>query len=108
MKACPYCGYSNHDNAVECRSCQASFLEQGGTLYKGRTYWVGPQKARDIRRKALSFVVLALLMKVYWGGYGPWPVVDLPILVSLRAWLEPLFLYGGATAYVAGWVLNWI
>lgn len=107
MRPCPYCGYSNYDNAVECRYCQASFLEKDGTLYKGQSYWVGPQKAHDIRRKALSFIVLALLMKVYWGGYGPWPVVDAPLL-TIRHWLEPLFLYGGAAGYVAGWVLKWI
>jgi hypothetical protein len=108
MRPCPYCGYANYDNAVECRHCQASFLEKDGTLYKAPICWVGPQKAREIRSKALSFIVLALLMKVYWGGYGPWPVVDAPLLVSLRIWLEPLFLYGGITGYLAGWVLNWI
>jgi len=107
MRPCPYCGYSNYDNAVECRHCQASFLQKDGTLYKSPTYWFGPQKAHEIRCKALSFIVLALLMKVYWGGYGPWPVIDPPFL-NIRTWLEPLFLYGGATAYVAGWVLNWI
>ena len=107
MRPCPYCGYSNYDNAVECRCCQASFLEKDGTLYKAPIYWVGPQKAREIRSKALSFIVLALLMKVYWGGYGPWPVIDPPFL-NIRIWLEPLFLYGGITGYLAGWVLNWI
>ena len=107
MKPCPYCGYSNYDSAVECRYCQASFLDQSATLYQGRSYWVDPRKAREIRSKALSFVVLALLMKVYWGGYGSWPVIESPFL-NIRTWLEPLFLYGGATAYIAGCVLNWI
>ena len=107
MRPCPYCGYANYDNAVECRHCQASFLEKDGTLYKAPICWVGPQKAREIRSKALSFIVLALLMKVYWGGYGPWPVIDPPFL-NIRIWLEPLFLYGGAVAYLAGWVLNGI
>jgi hypothetical protein len=107
MRPCPYCGYSNYDNAVECRHCRASLLDQSGTLYRGPSYWVGPVKACEIRSKALSFIVLALLMKVYWGGYGPWPVIDPPFL-NIRLWLEPLFLYGGATAYIAGWILNWI
>jgi hypothetical protein len=105
MRPCPYCGYSNYDNAVECRHCQASFLQKESTLYEAPTYWVGPQKARAIRSKALSFVVLALLMKVYWGGYGPWPVIEPPFL-NMRVWLEPLFMYGGAIAYVAGWILR--
>jgi hypothetical protein len=108
MKPCPYCGYANYDNAVDCRYCQTSFGEQSGTLYgtrAGSSYWVGPLKARDIRRKALSCVVLGLLMKVYWGGYGPWPVID-PPLFDVRLWVEPLLLYGGAVAYLAGWVLN--
>ena len=107
MRPCPYCGYSNYDNAVECRHCEASLLQSDGTLYRGPSYWMGPEKARNIRGKALSFLVLGLLMKVYWGGYGPWPVIDPPFL-NVRFWLEPLFIYGGATAYVIGWILRWI
>ena len=71
-----------------------------------RSYLVGPIRAHDIRRKALSFFVLGLLMKVYWGGYGPWPVVEIPVLSNLRTILEPLFLYGGLLAYIVGWILN--
>ena len=107
MRLCPYCGYSNYDNAAACRKCEASFLQTDGTLYKGRSHGIGPAKARDIRGKSLVFVALALLMRVYWGGYGPWPVVDAPLL-NIRHVLEPLFLYGGAAAYLAGWVLRWI
>lgn len=108
MKHCPYCGFSNYDKATECRKCQASFATTvtRGTVYK--TYRFGPEKARTIRSKALSFVVLGLLIRVYWGGYGPWPVVDNPTLTLLRAWLEPLLLYGGLFGYVVGWILNWI
>ena len=64
--------------------------------------------ARVIRHKALSFIVLGLLIKVYWGGYGPWPVIDNPTLLALRTWLEPLFIYGGAAVYLVGCALNWI
>ena len=71
-----------------------------------RSYLVGPIRAQDIRRKAISFFVLGLLMKVYWGGYGPWPVVEIPVLSNLRTILEPLFLYGGLLAYIVGWILN--
>src|SRR5712692_1574891 len=106
MKPCPYCGYSNYDSATQCRKCEASFLS--ATTAVETTYRIGPEKARAIRGKALSFVILGLLIKVYWGGYGPWPVVDNSILTALRAWLEPAFLYGGAAAYVVGWLLNWI
>ena len=110
MKHCPYCNFSNYDQATECRKCQASFVNStvggGGTM--ARKYLVGPIRAHDIRSKSLSFLVLGLLIHVYWGGYGPWPVVDPPVLAALRVWLEPLFLYGGALGYVAGWVLNWI
>ena len=107
MKSCPYCGYSNYDQATECRKCQASFVSQGrGTMAK--QHLVGPLKAHAIRHKALSFLVLGLFIKVYWGGYGPWPVIDNPTLQELRTYLEPLFLYGGAAGYVVGWVLNWI
>jgi hypothetical protein len=108
MKHCPYCGFSNYDQATDCRKCQASFASTvtGRTVFK--SYRVGPEKARHIRSKALSFVVLGLLIHVYWGGYGPWPVVDNPTLTALRVLLEPLFLYGGLVGYVAGWVLNWI
>ena len=107
MKQCPYCGYANYDQAVECRKCQASFIEQGrGTIYKAKL--VGPVKAREVRSKALSFVVLGLMIKVYWGGYGPWPVYDTPPFSALRVWLVPLFMYGGAAVYFIGWILNWI
>ncbi|MGH9378107.1 MAG: hypothetical protein ACRD1I_04845 [Terriglobia bacterium] len=50
---------------------------------------------------------MALLMKVYWGGHGPWPVPTDPTLISLRDWLEPLFFNGGIIGYAVGWVLRW-
>lgn len=108
MKHCPYCNFANYDQATECRKCQGSFVtaSSGGPLSK--SHLVGPLKAHDIRRKALSFIVLGLLIRVYWGGYGPWPVMDNPTLVALSDWLEPLFLYGGILGYLAGWVLNWV
>jgi hypothetical protein len=108
MKHCPYCNFSNYDQATECRKCQASFVlgSDGGTT--ARRQLVGPLRAHDIRRKALSFLVIGLLMKVYWGGYGPWPVVEIPILSNLRTILEPLFLYGGLAGYIVGWILNWV
>ncbi len=108
MKHCPYCNFSNYDQATECRKCQASFISTGGRPAAQKSYAVGPEKAHGIRRKALSFIVIGLLIRVYWGGYGGWPVVDNPTLAALRTWLEPLFLYGGAVAYVTGWVLNYI
>lgn len=106
MKRCPYCGYSNYDNATECRNCQGSFVAAPRTLYK--TYLVGAEKAREIRGKALLAIVLALLIKVYWGGHGPWPVIDFPVLLNVRPWLEPCLLYGGIVGYVVGWILHWI
>jgi hypothetical protein len=104
MKNCPYCGYSNYDNASVCRKCDASFVEEGGTLYSGGTRRIGAMRAKGIRSQALSMVVLGLLIKVYWGGYGPWPTIDFPVLVTLRMFLEPLLLYGGAALYVFGWI----
>jgi hypothetical protein len=53
-------------------------------------------------------VVLGLLIKVYWGGYGPWPTIDFPVLVTFRTFAEPLLLYGGAALYIFGWVANFI
>jgi hypothetical protein len=107
MRRCPYCGYSNLDNATDCRKCQSSLVSQG-TIYNPKTHLVGTLTAAEIRRKALAFVVLGLLIKVYWGGYGPWPVVDNPTLENLRTWLVPLFMYGGVIAYITGWILNFI
>jgi hypothetical protein len=108
MKKCPYCGYSNYDNASVCRKCEGSFGEEGGTVYSGRTRWIGPLRAKGIRSQALSVIVLGLLIKVYWGGYGPWPTIDFPILVTLRVYLEPLMLYGGAVLYLFGWAAIFI
>jgi hypothetical protein len=106
MKNCPYCGYANYDNAAVCRKCDGSLVAQAGTVYQRRTYWIGPQRAKVIRGRALSMIVLGLLIKVYWGGYGPWPTIDFPILATLRTFLEPLLLFGGVAIYLFGWIVN--
>jgi hypothetical protein len=108
MKSCPYCGYANYDNATQCRKCDNSFFAAPGMVYRGRPRLIGPARALAIRDRALSMIALGLLIKVYWGGYGPWPTIDYPILVSIRAWLEPLLLYGGAALYVFGLVGQYI
>ena len=108
MKNCPYCGYANYDAASVCRKCDNSFVAEAGTVYHGRTYWLGPQKARVMRSRALSLVVLGLLIHVYWGGYGPWPTLDFPLLVTLRKILEPILLYGGGAFYLFGWIASFI
>ena len=105
MKRCPYCGHSNPVSATQCRKCEATFLPQTATLYKSHRY--GPQKARSLRNKGLSAMALGLLITVYWGGYGPWPVIDTPPWAHMRPWLEPLLLGGGAVTYILGWVLHW-
>ena len=107
MKQCPYCGYTNLDTATVCHKCDGSFVyQQAPTLRK--THWVGPVKAQAIRSKALTAIVVGLLIKVYSGGYGPWPVIDYPPWTHIRPWLEPLLLFGGVLVYLAGWVLKWI
>lgn len=107
MKQCPYCGYTNLDTATVCHKCDGSFVsQQPPTVHK--SYWVGPEKAQAIRSKALTAIVVGLLIKVYWGGYGPWPVVDYPPWTHIRPWLELLLLFGGVLLYLAGWVLKWI
>jgi hypothetical protein len=108
MKKCPYCGYSNYDNATICRKCDNPFVATAGTVFHGRTYWMGPEKAKAIRSRALSMIVLGLFIKVYWGGYGPWPTIDFPALITLRAFVEPLLLYGGAVLYLFGWITAYI
>jgi hypothetical protein len=106
MKRCRYCGYSNYDNATQCRKCDASFVTRPVTSLPVKSYWVGPEKARRIRDKALAVLVVGLAIKVYWGGYGPWPVIDHPFWVQIRSWLEPLLFYGGAVGYLAGLALS--
>ena len=106
MKKCPYCGYSNYDTARVCRKCDSPFVAQTSTVYQGQTHWIGPQRAKVIRGRALSMIVLGLLIKVYWGGYGPWQAIDFPSLVTLRTYLEPLLLYGGAVLYLFGWLAS--
>lgn len=108
MKNCPFCGYANYDQASVCRKCDNSFVPTHGTVYSGRSYWIGPATAKVIRGRALSIIVLGLLMKVYWGGYGPWPTIDFPALVTVRTFLEPLLLYGGAMLYLFGWFANFV
>jgi hypothetical protein len=109
MKACPYCGYSNYEPATECRHCQSSLLpQQPVTVCRPKEYFVGPKLAKSIRNKALAVVVVGLFMKVYWGGYGPWPVIDYPPFASVRPWLEHVLIFGGVVAYLAGWFLRFI
>jgi hypothetical protein len=104
MKTCPYCNYSNYDNAAVCRKCEAPFVAAGGTVYQGQTHRIAPDRAKAMRSQALSMIVLGLLIKVYWGGYGPWPTIDFPTLVTIRTYAEPLLLYGGAALYIFGWI----
>ncbi len=54
----------------------------------------------------MAAFALGLLMKIYWGGHGPWTVIDNPTLVQIRTYLEPLLLYGGLALYGVGWLLN--
>ena len=108
MKKCPFCGNMNGDNATHCRKCDGSFLAESVTVHKARTLWIGPDRGEVIRGRALSMVVLGLLVTVYWGGYGPWPTIDLPILATLRAYLEPLLIIGGALLYLFGWIATLI
>jgi hypothetical protein len=106
MKQCPYCGYSNYDSATACRKCDSPLVPVHGTIYSTRQRVSGPQRSRSFRNLALCAIVLGLMIQVYWGGYGPWPTIDNPRLVSIRSWLQPLLLYGGAAAYVLGWILR--
>jgi hypothetical protein len=108
MKTCPYCGHSNYDHATVCRKCDASFVAPR-TLYQGDSPGRGDTtRAHRLRTHALAMIVLGLLIKVYWGGYGPWPTIDNPTLVAIRAWLEPLMLYGGAALYLLGWIARFV
>ena len=108
MKNCPYCNYSNYDKVTVCRKCDNPFVMASATVYQGRTRWIAPERAKAIRSQGLSMVVLGLLIKVYWGGYGPWPTIDFPVLVTIRAFAEPVLLYGGAAVYLFGWIANYL
>jgi hypothetical protein len=107
MRLCPYCGYSNIDGATECHKCQSSLVINQQTLYTGKRHLVSPLHAKYVRDRGLAALILGLMIKVYWGGYGPWPVIDNPTLVDIRPWLQPLLIYGGIAIYAVGWILNW-
>ena len=51
MKRCPYCGYSNYDNATQCRKCDGPFVSRPTTALSSKYYWVGPGKAHDLGRR---------------------------------------------------------
>ncbi|MGH9433528.1 MAG: hypothetical protein ACRD3T_18515 [Terriglobia bacterium] len=107
MNRCQYCGFPVYGDSLECAKCQFP-LTQHGTLYApAKASLIGVEKAHEIRKKALAALALALLMKVYWGGYGPWPVPADAALLSLQQWLEPLLMIGGITAYAISWILRW-
>jgi hypothetical protein len=108
MKNCPYCNYSNYDNALVCRKCDGAFVATSATVYDGRSPQADSMRARAIRSHALSMIVLGLLIKVYWGGYGPWSAIDYPILESIRTYAEPILLFGGGILYLGGWIANFI
>jgi hypothetical protein len=77
-------------------------LRQVARSTRAKPSRIAPYRARAMRSQALSMVVLGLLIKVYWGGYGPWPTIDFPTLVTIRIYAEPLLLYGGAALYLFG------
>jgi hypothetical protein len=107
MGTCPYCGSVTYPGDVQCRKCDGALVARPATLYAGpKKVSRTPQVAQDIRRKALAVVVIGLLLKVYWGGYGPWPVVNDPTLLALRKFAEPLLLCGGTMAYLTGWFVR--
>jgi hypothetical protein len=111
MKSCSYCGNANDDNAIQCRRCDAYFVKP--VVYSVRPlapkgYWMGPEVGRSIRNKALAAIVLGLMIRVYWGGHGPWPVIDYAPWAGLRPWLERFLLAAGCAGYITGWVLNFI
>lgn len=106
MKLCAYCGYSNPDTATDCAKCSTSLQPLPKLTFK--TYRVGPEKAHDIRKMAMGYFVLGLMIKVYWGGYGTWTPYDNDVLMSLRTWVQPVLLFGGAAVYVLGWILRWV
>jgi len=108
MKNCPYCNYSNYDNARVCRKCEGAFVATSTTVYDGRTQRVGSRRAKSIRSNALSLIVLGLLIKVYWGGYGPWPTIDHPTLATIRVYAEPILIIGGILLYLVGWIANFL
>jgi len=106
MKRCAYCGYSNDDTATDCVKCGTSL--QSLTPIVVKTYRFGRDKAWTLRHKAIGYFILGLMIKIYWGGYGTWPVYDNDILMSVRPWAEPTLIYGGAAAYLLGWILHWV
>ncbi len=67
------------------------------------THRVSPRFAHSIRNYALAMVAIGLMMRVYWGGYGPWPTIDLPVLASIRVYAEPILILGGVAIYLLGW-----
>lgn len=105
---CPYCGQSNPPSVTRCRKCDASLVPSTQTVHSPRTSLVGPERARQLRQKALTVLVLGLLIKVYWGGYWPWPIIDTEPWARIRPWLDPWLIYGGAVLYLLGWILNWV
>lgn len=107
MERCPRCSFPIFGFAIECAKCHFPLGHAGTLVAPARTLLVGAEKAKDIRRKALAAIVIALLMKIYWGAHGPWPVPTDPTFLSLRHWLEPLAFNGGIIAYAAGWILRW-
>ena len=103
MLKCPNCGCRNSDEAAECRKCASLLLEQAGTVYESSVQSVGPGWAELLRSYALTSFVVGLVVKGYWGGYGSWPVMDFEPWATIRTWLGPVLLYGGASGYVLRW-----
>lgn len=102
MKPCPSCGLANKDEATQCWKCGQEFI----TVTFQERYRFGPDRARELRGKALRFLLLGVVMKFIWGGYINIQVWDHPALAAVRSWLIPLFIAGGLAAYVLGWVLS--
>ena len=46
MKNCPYCSYSNYDNATVCRKCDGSFVAEAALFTKAEPTGLAPTAPR--------------------------------------------------------------
>jgi hypothetical protein len=88
-RKCPFCGKPVRSELTQCPFCREA-LPQVGRISRG-----GAAEGRRKIRRGLLFMLLALIIYYYLGGYSGWQV-PIPVPPLVNHYLTPLLFLGGS------------
>ena len=97
-RQCPYCGKLLPRNRPQCPHCRETLAE----IRIGR---VAPVAKRGQIRRGLLYMLLAVVIHYFAGGYS---AIDLPVPIApvVAAYLTPLLFLGGLGLTLYGFFLR--